>query len=253
MLMMNVGTMTASDKHLAAHHRTGPPIWLPLALLLGLSVFFRLDELDLKLQRLFWSPTDGWILEKNPVVQFLYHYGTWPALIFGGIATAVWIASYFTARWQPIRPLSLFLVLALVAGPGIMVNVVFKDHFGRSRPKQTHEFSGDQPFQQLGKPGFKGGGKSFPSGHASTGFYWLVLLVYFWDRQRTWAWTFGALGICHGLLMGLGRMAQGSHWASDVLWAAGFVYLTAWLLHHFLFRAPSAQLAQTSLAPASAT
>lgn len=250
---MNVGAITAGEKRVIAHPRTGPPIWLPLAVLVGLSVIVRLDELDLKLQRFFWSPTTGWFWEKEPAVQFLYQYGNWPALIFGGAAAAVWIISCCKTRWQPVRPLSLFLVLALVVGPGIMVNAVFKDHFGRSRPRQTHEFGGDQTFQPLGEPGFKGGGKSFPSGHASTGFYWLALFVFFWDRQRNWAWVFGVLGMCHGLIMGLGRMAQGGHWASDVLWAGGLVYLTAWLLHYFLLRTPGQPPAQGQLTPASAT
>jgi len=212
-----------------------PPIWVPLALLLGLSALFRMTQLDLSLQRLFWSPTDGWWLGKDPLIQFLYHYGTWPAVLVGVAAAAIWAASLVTGRWQRARPLSLFLALVLIIGPGVLVNAIFKSHFGRSRPVQAIEFGGNQPFRPLGETGPKQG-TSFPSGHASTGFYWLALFVYFWKRRRAWAWGFGALGIGHGLLMGFGRMAQGSHWASDVLWAGGFVYLTAWLLNNFLVR-----------------
>jgi len=252
MRMMIAGVRIAGDKRQAARQRTGPPIWWPLALLLGLSVIIRLDELDLKLQRCFWSPTDGWFLGNNPVIQLVYRLGAWPVVIFGGIALGVWVGSSLVGRWRSVRLLSLFLTLVLILGPGLLVNAMFKDHFGRPRPKQTYGFGGNQPFQPLGEPGFKGAGKSFPSGHASAGFYWLALFVYFWDRQRNWAWAFGALGLCHGLVMGLGRMAQGGHWASDVLWAGGFVYLTAWLLHHLLFRHPSTRPAPTSLAPASA-
>ena len=35
------------------------------------------------------------------------------------------------------------------------------------------------------------------------------------------------LGLGYGGLMGLGRMIQGAHFFSDVVWAGGFVYLTA--------------------------
>jgi membrane-associated PAP2 superfamily phosphatase len=66
------------------------------------------------------------------------------------------------------------------------------------------------------------------------GFYWLGLFIYFWDRKRGLAWTFGALGLLHGSIMGFGRMAQGGHWFTDVVWAAGFVYLSGWMIHHFL-------------------
>jgi chromate transporter len=72
------------------------------------------------------------------------------------------------------------------------------------------------------------------------GFYWVGLFVYFWRERRSWAWAFGTLGMAHGVLMGLGRIAQGGHWISDVLWSAGVVYVTAWGLHMSMENAPSA-------------
>ena len=101
-------------------------------------------------------------------------------------------------------------------------------------PEGSQEFGGKLSFSPLGQRGYAGTGKSFPCGHASMGFYWLGLFVFFWERRRSLAWTFGALGLVHGLIMGLGRMAQGGHWASDVLWSAAFVYFTAWGLQRLL-------------------
>jgi membrane-associated PAP2 superfamily phosphatase len=66
------------------------------------------------------------------------------------------------------------------------------------------------------------------------GFYWLGLFVFWWERKRAWAWAFGALGLVSGFAMGVCRMAQGGHWFTDVLWSAGFVYLSAWLLYYVL-------------------
>ena len=218
--------------------RLAPPIWLPLILLVALSAVFRCSQIDLSLERLFWSSAEGWRLANNPLVQLLYHYGTWPAAIVGGVSALLWIGSAVTGRWRQTRAISLFLSMLLLIGPGLIINLIFKDHFGRPRPNQTQEFGGDLPYHPLGKLGTSGVGRSFPSGHASMGFYWLGLFVYFWDHRRNLAWRFGALGLLHGLLMGLGRMAQGGHWPSDVLWTAGFVYLTAWVLNHFLPRDP---------------
>ncbi len=230
-----------------------PPIWLPLALLLGSSAVFRMSDLDLSVQRLFWSPPEGWWLAENPFVQFLYSFGTLPGVLVGVTAMTIWVASLVTGRWVRARRLNLFLALVLVLGPGILVNAIFKDHFGRPRPSDVSEFGGKQPFRPLGEPGPRQGGKSFPSGHASTGFYWLALFVYLWKPRRQWAWGFGALGIAHGLLMGFGRMAQGRHWASDILWSAGFVYLTAWLLNSLLFRSRSVLATQPNLSTVAAT
>ena len=245
--------MASSRSRTAGCGRPIPPIWLPLVVLLGLSVIFHFTQLDLNLQRLLWSPTGGWVLANYPGVQFLYRCGTWPAMLVGIGAAALWMASMVTGKWPQHRPLCLFLVLVLIIGPGLLINAVFKDHFGRSRPVQVSQFGGEQQFQPLGEPGPKGSGKSFPSGHASTGFYWVALSVYFWPRQRNVAYAFAALGILHGTLMGLGRMAQGGHWPSDILWSAGFVYLTGWLLHYFLFRSPKAQSTQSALTPVPAT
>jgi membrane-associated PAP2 superfamily phosphatase len=233
--------------------RYGQPIWLPLILLFGLSAVFLASPADLAMEHWFWSSADGWRLANDPVVQFLYHYGTWPAAVVGIGGALLWAASVLTGRLRRTRPLALFLSLLLIVGPGLIINVGFKDHFGRSRPRQTSEFGGNQPYRALGELGPRDGGKSFPSGHASMGFYWLGLLIYFWKRRRNLALAFGALGLIHGLLMGCCRMAQGGHWPSDILWSAGFVYLTAWLLNLFFARRNSTQPAQATPISASAT
>jgi len=216
--------------------RQSPPLWTPLALLAGFSALFLCSDLDQSWQRQLWSPENGWFLKNHPAVQSLYGFGAWPALFVGISCGLIWIVSKATGRWEHLRPASLFLSLLLLIGPGLVVNTLLKDHFGRPRPVQTAEFGGKLSFQPLGEPGFGNGGKSFPCGHASMGFYWMGLFVYFWNLRRGVAWAFLALGIVHGSIMGLGRMAQGGHWPSDVLWSAGFVYLTAWLIQHCLNR-----------------
>jgi membrane-associated PAP2 superfamily phosphatase len=38
------------------------------------------------------------------------------------------------------------------------------------------------------------------------------------------------LGLAYGTVMGIGRMVQGGHFATDVLWAWGLTYLTGLIL-----------------------
>jgi lipid A 4'-phosphatase len=202
------------------------------------TLLIRLLDLDLRLATHFWSAEDGWSLGRDPVVQFLYRHGTWAALAAGLGGGALYALSRMVGRWRETRRLGLFLALLLILGPGVVVNTILKEHVPRPRPVNTVEFGGEQPFRAVGQFWLPGSGHSFPSGHASMGFYWLGLFVYFWPYNRSWAWAFGALGGLHGGWMGFGRMAQGGHWPSDILWSAGSVYLTAWALQAALVDPP---------------
>jgi membrane-associated PAP2 superfamily phosphatase/SAM-dependent methyltransferase len=229
-----VGSQDFELQAVDSSSRGHPPFWIPLVLLFTLSLAARYANLDLRLQGLFWSPEVGWLWHDNGLVRFLYRYGTYPAILATGIVTCAWLCSRIVRKWGKLQSLSLFMVLLLALGPGLMVNAVSKSHFHRPRPRETVAFGGDQHFVPVGD--FEGSkeGKSFPSGHASMGFYWLGLFIFYWRRNRILAWTFAGIGLIHGCLLGLVRMAQGGHWFSDVLWAAAFVYLTAWALHWLL-------------------
>ncbi len=194
---------------------------------------------DQRWQRHFWSAEEGWRYAQWPLVQFLYHFGTWPALLAGAGGGMTFIAWRITGRGQRAGRLGLFLALLLALGPGLLVNVILKEGTSRPRPVQTQEYGGTQAFRAVGEFAAPDGGHSFPSGHASTGFYWLGLCVYLRPQRKRLALVFGALGTTQGLLMGVGRMAQGGHWASDVLWSAAAVVFTAWVLHRF-FNSPVA-------------
>ena len=48
-------------------------------------------------------------------------------------------------------------------------------------------------------------------------------------------WNFWlAIGLSYGALLGLERMVLGGHFASDVVWSAGFVYLIGLALYYLL-------------------
>jgi membrane-associated PAP2 superfamily phosphatase len=74
--------------------------------------------------------------------------------------------------------------------------------------------------------GTKAGGMSFPSGHASMGFYLMAPAFLLFHRRRL-AHSFVLVGLAGGLALGITRILQGAHFPSDVLWSAGFVYLSS--------------------------
>jgi membrane-associated PAP2 superfamily phosphatase len=110
----------------------------------------------------------------------------------------------------------------LAIGPGLIVNGVFKPYWGRPRPHCTIPFGGDQEFLPVLQKGCDQDYASFPCGHASMGFYLMAPAFVFYRRKPWLAMAF----LCLGLVAGITRIVEGSHFASDVLWSGGFVYFT---------------------------
>jgi membrane-associated PAP2 superfamily phosphatase len=78
---------------------------------------------------------------------------------------------------------------------------------------------------------------------------WLRLLVLFLGFQERWrrlAAITITIGLVYGILIGLGRIVQGGHYLTDVLWSFGIVALVAVTLNDILlarlFRKSPAQL-----------
>jgi membrane-associated PAP2 superfamily phosphatase len=55
------------------------------------------------------------------------------------------------------------------------------------------------------------------------------------------AWTVVALGMTYGSLLGFGRLAQGGHFLTDVIWSFVLVYVLMALVYYFMFRVPNTQ------------
>lgn len=212
-----------------------PHPWLlfyaPLLMLAMLTLVFRFSDADLEICR--WCYGEGrhpWWAASFSVWQFLYAYGPLPALTLGIGGLAVGILGLFWQRLRAYRTAGFFLAAMLALGPGLIVNGVFKPNWQRPRPLQTEVFGGSQPFVPVWDLGADPQGKSFPCGHASMGFYLLAPAFLCYRRRRRWALMFVALGLAGGLLIGAGRIAQGAHYPSDVVWSGGMVYLSGLVL-----------------------
>lgn len=166
--------------------------------------------------------------------HLLYQLGRGPAIVLGvcGLAAA-FIGSIYKQRRNWIRP-GLFLVLLLALGPGLVVNTIFKDYWGRPRPREVIQFGGTKEFLHPWQKGIAHGGRSFPSGHSSAAFY-LTAPFFIYRRKNlkiARLWLIG--GLVFGLMMSVARITQGGHFLSDNLWAWGMVHLTAVALYYLL-------------------
>lgn len=202
-------------------------ILFPMLLLIGITILFRNTMLDMQIQARFYSATSGWIHKSDALVKLLYHFGNLPALALavGGLAMVGWgYSRYKYIKW---RKIGYFLVLTMVLAPGLLINVILKDHWGRPRPRNVVEFGGKYQYEKLLSIEPSSAGKSFPCGHASMGFYLFVPWFLLRKKQPKYAVLSLFTGLLAGFAIGWARVAQGGHFASDVLWSCLLVYLTA--------------------------
>lgn len=206
-----------------------------LAVLAAVTATCRATGLDLWAADLFRTPCCSWPVGDRPLWSAIYRYGVLLGVLLAAAALVTFTLSYwFPARLLAWRRPALFLVLVAAVGPGLVINVGFKDHYGRPRPREVVELGGKEPFLPVWSPGSDPQAKSFPCGHCAMGFYlsvpWLVLK----RRRRRAALAFLGAGLAWGAALGVARMAAGGHFLSDVVWAGGMVWLTALALYHLL-------------------
>ncbi len=217
-----------------------PDIIAVLAVLIISSLLCRAFSLDETVAKWFYHPmglSGDWPYGRMQPWRFLNSADQLFTLLLSAIALGTLGLSFFVLRARIWRRRAIFIIVSMLIGPGLIVNVGFKDHWGRPRPEQVKEFGGKLEFKPLFVKGTGGQGHSFPSGHASIAYEFLVFF-FIWRRRRPWALTALAGGLGLGLMMSAARMAAGAHFLSDVIWAGGITFMVSWVLYYFVFRIP---------------
>jgi lipid A 4'-phosphatase len=225
------------------------------ALALLTAVLFASGGLDRVVARVFYRPDalDHWPLARELPWSVLYRAAPWvtATLVIAGLAG---LAASFTRSRAEWRRAAVLVLLGVAIGPGLLANAVFKDHWQHPRPRDLVEFGGPLHYVPAPLIGSEGGA-SFPCGHCSVGFmfaagWWM------WKRRRPGrAAASLAGGLALGLLLGVGRMAAGAHFFSDIVWSALLAFGVLHVLWYYVLPAPAAESAAGSTAwtPASGT
>lgn len=203
-------------------HRLG---W-PAALLLLSTLLVWLLDGELRLARAVNGDGGVWPGIGRFPWNLLYDCAWVPAFLLAGLAGGTLFGGLFVTSLTPLKKQALFLLLLLAIGPGLLVNLALKDHLGRARPREIHEFGGQYPFTQIWRHGTAGKNSSFPSGHAAVAFYLMAPWFVLRGRKRIQASCWLAGGLTYGCLVGTARILQGGHFLLDVFWAGGLVYLS---------------------------
>lgn len=214
---------------------TAYPLLL-LLLLIGAGALLTLvGVIDNSVEALFYDAQHGFAARADPAVVALRMgirisaFGVGLFLIFA----LLWRVVLGRALWDLSRASVVYLLAVFLLGPGLLVNGVLKEHWGRARPSQIVEFGGDKHYTPpLVIADQCGHNCSFVSGEASLGFAFGAFgFAARTSRRRRLGFAAGlGLGSAFGLL----RMAQGGHFLSDVFFAGLFIFLLAWLLHVLL-------------------
>ncbi len=201
-----------------------------LATALLAAGFVGFAGIDLWFTGLFWNGTDGFFLRDTWWARTLYQ--VIPILSYSVVGIALIGLIVNAVRRRPLGPwrsrVFLYLIAVVAIGPGLVVNVVFKDHWGRARPRDVVEFGGTKAFT----PAFVISDQcpkncSFVAGHPSMAFAMVALvLVAASRRHRRRAWLI-ALVVAMGMVVGFGRIVQGGHFLSDVIFSAIFTVAVA--------------------------
>jgi len=186
------------------------------------------SEIDLSLSKYFFNSEDQ-SFTSSTFIYILYRYVVLLGVLVSISGLFIFIAGFFVDALKKLRLPALYLVLTMLIGSGAVVHCVFKDHWGRPRPKDTIEFGGDHPFRPCYSPDFTNNRlKSFPSGHSSTGYYFFSL--YFLSlryRRKKMAYLFFATACILGGLLSYARIAAGGHFFSDTLFSALIMWMSA--------------------------
>lgn len=209
--------------------------WSLVAGLVGAVVFLAFPEIDLRVAAQFHDERYGFPLGLvQPVrgVQTLLRIAT-ASVVVVCLLLLVW--KTMTPRHSPgrmPRAAIAFILLGLAVGPGLVVNTLFKDNWGRARPAHLDQFEGDKEFSPaLVMADQCVSNCSFVSGDAAVAFYLAALAFVFPRRAARWL----RRGIAFGLVIGMFRIGQGGHFVSDVWFAGVFTLLTTALIWQYGF------------------
>ena len=228
-------------------NRTGLVTALIIAGVVG-TVFAVYPRLDIAISATFYDrQINLFKVNAQPWVNFTRDAARWlTALIFAPAVLVMIGKLIMPKRRMPIGGrAALFLILTMVLGPGVITNVVLKDHWGRARPIDITELGGDFRFTPWWDPrGDCPNNCSFVAGEPSGAFWTLAPAALAPPQWRLLAYG-GALAF--GAAVGLLRIAGGAHFFTDVVFSGVFTFLLIWTTHGLLFRWPATRTSDEAI------
>jgi lipid A 4'-phosphatase len=228
--------------------RSDPLILSALFILLASGVFLVFPTVDLWVSGLFYDPARGGFYLANETALIVFRRSS--GLFMIAVCVVV-VVSIVLKLAQPERPsvipprASILMVSTLALGPGLIVNLVLKDHWGRPRPGQIDVFGGTAPYVDVWQiTNYCATNCSFVSGEGSSAIWLMVVALV---APKRWQIPLAVvIGLYAGALS-LNRIAFGGHFLSDVLLSWGVTVLIIAFVYRLLYVDPPPALTDTKL------
>ncbi len=219
-------------------NRTGLIVALTIAAVAGLA-FGLFPQLDLAVARHFHAFTIGrnafgWRI--YPPLMMARDIGIWISAVLVAPAVIALVIKLVLPRHKMLMSgrAVVFLIATMALAPGLLVNVVLKDHWGRPRPIDVKQFGGQQHFVAWWDPrGRCPNNCSFVSGDVA-GAAWTFAPAALVPPP----WRALAYGAAFAFTLGMAtiRVMAGGHFVSDAIFAGVFTFLIVWLVYGLIYR-----------------
>lgn len=155
------------------------------------------EAFDIKIRSLLFG---------NSFIILFHNLGETKFIIVATVIMLLYLA-FFKRDFRSV----LFVLLTVGVGNGL--NQLLKRIFARPRPELEDQLSSF----------------SFPSGHAQISVMFFLTLAYLiakWLKNKKWKFTTYTIMLILIFLIGLSRIAEGRHYATDVLagWSIGYTW-----------------------------
>jgi lipid A 4'-phosphatase len=228
-------------------NRTGLVVTLAIAVVVGV-VFAVAPQLDLAISALGYdAKAPIFIINAQDWVQDT----RWAArALITLLALPAGLAILGKVIWPHRRMLiegraALLLLVTIALGPGLVTNLILKDHWGRARPIDVQQFGGSARFTPWWDPrGDCPNNCSFIAGEPSGAFWTLAPAAL---APAPWQPLAYAAVLAFGTGIGVLRIGAGAHFFTDVVFAGVFMYLIVWALHGFIYRWQATRLSEEAI------
>ena len=217
-------------------NRTGLVIALAIAAIVG--VVFGVDpKLDLALSAPFFDPNHlGFWVRLDPIANGLRDFARLAVTALVAPAALAILGKLVLPRRPMLIPgrAAVLMIGTLALAPGLVANVVLKEHWGRPRPIDVAEFGGDRHFVPWWDPrGDCPDNCSFVAGEPSGAFWTLAPAALV---PPAWRGLATAAALAFGTVIGIDRIAAGGHFFTDVAFSGVLTFLIIWVVHGVIYR-----------------